>query len=64
MNDPVSVRMLYRRMPKLSPENPIAGQEGSEMLRDLISEKISQRFALNDVSFVRFLNSFGSRFMG
>ena len=34
------------------------------MLRGLILEKISQRFALNDVSLVRSLNSFGSRFMG
>ena len=34
------------------------------LLRGLILEKISQRLALNDFSFVRFLNSFGSRFMG
>ena len=64
MNDPVSVRMLISEDSCVQSKELDRREGRFEMLRGLISEKIGQRLALNDVSFVRFLNSFGSRFMG
>ena len=64
MNDPVSVRMLISEDSRVQSKEPDRQEGRFEMLWGLILEKISQRFALNDFSLVRFLNSFGSRFMG
>ena len=64
MNDPVSVKMLISEDSLVQSKELDRRTGGFEILQGLISEKISQRFALNDFSLVRFLNSFGSRFMG